>query len=364
MKIYLTPGPSENYFVVEEAIKEALQNKVTAISHRSKEFKDIFEHTVTQLRKLLEIPADFSIAFTGSANEIWQQILQSCVEKESFHLVNGAFSKKFYEFGAELNLNSSKYEVDFGKGFLVENIHVPDSAELVAVIHNESSSGVQFPIENITKIREQINNHNEDKLIVVDAVSSLPHANFDFSVIDSLYFSVQKGFGLPAGLGVWIYNQKMINKAKTLKAKGKSIGTYHSLLELDKYAQDNQTSETPNVLGIFVLGKVIESMNKKGIDMIRRETDYKAELIYHTLEQSEFLSPLVIEKSHRSKTVIVANVKKGTSSDVIAFLEKKGIIVGKGYGIFKDSQIRIANFPTHSKELVEQVADFLMEYGK
>ena len=360
MKIYLTQGPSENYFVAEEAIKEALQNKVTAISHRSKDFKAIFEHAVTQLRELLQIPTDFSIAFTGSANEIWERILQNCVEKESFHLVNGSFSKKFYEFAEQLNLTPSKYEVDFSKGFLMENINVPNSAELIAVIQNETSSGVQFPIKNIAKIREQ----NKDKLIVVDAVSSLPYADIDFSVIDSLYFSVQKGFGVPAGLGVWIYNRNMIDKAKTLQAKGKSIGTYHSLLELDKYAKDNQTPETPNVLAIFVLGKVIEAMNKKGIAMIRRETDYKAELLYHTLEQSEFLSPLVTEKSQRSKTVIVANVEKGTSSDVVAFLEKKGIVIGKGYGSFKDSQIRIANFPTHSKELMEQVADFLMEYGK
>jgi len=360
MKIYLTPGPSENYFVVEEAIKEALQKKITAISHRSKDFKTIFENTVNQLRELLQIPADFSITFTGSANEIWERILQNCVEKESFHLVNGSFSKKFYEFAQDLKLTPSNYEIDFGKGFLVENINVPASAELIAVIQNETSSGVQFAVENIAQLREQ----NLDKLIVVDAVSSLPYANLDFSVIDSLYFSVQKGFGLPAGLGVWIYNQKMIDKAKYLQSKGKSIGTYHSLLELDKYAKDNQTPETPNGLAIFVLGKVIEAMNKKGIEMIRRETDYKAELIYHTLEQSEFFSPLVTEKSQRSKTVIVANVEKGTSSDVVNFLEKKGIVIGKGYGNFKDSQIRIANFPTHSKELMEQVADFLMEYGK
>lgn len=360
MKIYLTPGPSENYFVVEKAIKEALKNKVTAISHRSKDFKTIFEHTITELRKLLQIPDNFSIAFTGSANEIWERILQSCVEKESFHLINGSFSKKFYEFAEQLHLTPSKYEVGFGEGFSVENIAAPTSAELIALIQNETSSGVQFPVENIAKFRE----NNPNKLIVVDAVSSLPYTHLDFSKIDSVYFSVQKGFGVPAGLGVWIYNEKMVEKAKTLKAKGKSIGAYHSLLQLDKYAKDYQTPETPNVLAIFVLGKVVEAMNKKGIDMIRRETDYKAELLYHTLQTSEFLSPLVEEKTQRSKTVVVADVKKGTSSDVISFVEKKGIVIGKGYGSYKGNQIRIANFPTHSKELMEQVADILAEYGK
>ena len=35
-------------------------------------------------------------------------------------------------------------------------------------------------------------------------------------MIDTAFFSVQKAFGLPAGLGVWIANEKCLEKAKRL----------------------------------------------------------------------------------------------------------------------------------------------------
>ena len=39
-------------------------------------------------------------------------------------------------------------------------------------------------------------------------------------------------------------------------------------------------------------------------------------------------------------------------------LRKKGKIIGKGYGSLTN-QIRIANFPTHSKEVFESLCDEL-----
>jgi phosphoserine aminotransferase len=81
-------------------------------------------------------------------------------------------------------------------------------------------------------------------LIVVDAVSSLPYPDFDFTKLDSVFFSVQKGFGLPAGLGVWIVNEKCIAKAEHLLSKGISIGSYHSIPGLK--ATRRQTSDSGN----------------------------------------------------------------------------------------------------------------------
>ena len=46
----------------------------------------------------MNIPEDNGIFFTGSATEIWERLIQNTVEHESFHLVNGSFSKKFYDF--------------------------------------------------------------------------------------------------------------------------------------------------------------------------------------------------------------------------------------------------------------------------
>jgi phosphoserine aminotransferase len=46
----------------------------------------------------------------------------------------------------------------------------------------------------------------------------------------------------------------------------------------------------------------------------------------------------------------------------VDYLAKKHIMVGTGYGPYKAQQVRIANFPTHSKEQVEMLVDLIADY--
>jgi phosphoserine aminotransferase len=97
-------------------------------------------------------------------------------------------------------------------------------------------------------------------------------------------------------------------------------------------------------------------MLEKGIGRIRQETDYKSSLLYHTLKEHPLMQPFVKEPLIRSKTVIVAETS-GSSEQIIHELKKHQLIVGSGYGSFKSKHVRIANFPTHSKEQFELLAD-------
>lgn len=356
-KIYFTPGPSELYPTVPQHMHTAMVNKIGSISHRSQQFKDIYAHAVNGLRQLISLPDNFQILFLSSANEIWERAIQNGVEHESFHLVNGSFSKRFYEISLELGRKATKHEVPFGEGFTAENIQIPASAELVALVQNETSSGASLPVSEINKFREKI---NPEALIFVDAVSAMPHPDFDFDKIDSVYFSVQKAFGLPAGLGIWLVNERVIAKAEALKAKGLSIGSYHSVPALLSKALEYQNPETPNVLNIYLLGQVIADMNTKTIAVIREETEIKAKLVYDYLDQSANFDIAVLEPTHRSVTTIIANTKV-SSAEIIKKLAPFDMVVGSGYGKYKDSQIRIANFPAHSVAQMETLVAKLRE---
>ena len=48
--------------------------------------------------------------------------------------------------------------------------------------------------------------------------------------------------------------------------------------------------------------------------------------------------------------------------DLIEYLKSKQLIIGSGYGDFKDQHIRIANFPAHSKESIEMLVDEMGKY--
>jgi phosphoserine aminotransferase len=334
--IYFTPGPSQLYPTVPDHIKVALKQEILSISHRSQRFEQIFEDTVDNLRQLMNIPPSHEIFFLSSSLEAMERILQNAVEKSSFHLVNGPFSDKWYRFSLDMGKEAKKIEVPFGEGFDLDKINISDKCEIICLTQNETGTGVMLPVDDIHRLKLRYPN----KLLAVDIVSSVPYPAIDFSLVDIAFFSAQKGFGLPAGLSVLIVADKVLKK---------SSGTYHSFTVLSKFFRNNQTPETPNVLGIYLLGKVCQDMLKIGRKRIVDDIDKKAAMIYEFFEKNKRFTPFVKDKKFRSKTtVVLQSTKNENISQIVEFLGKKGMIVGKGYGKFKENQIRIANFPAHS----------------
>ena len=355
---YLTPGPSELYFTVDFHLKQAFKKGIPSISHRSNEFRSIYSSIKEDLPQLLNLPDNFKILFTSSATEVWERITQNLISKESFHFTNGAFADKFVDTVKSYQNTPGVYRVEEGQAFDLSTFEIPESAELISITQNETSTGTRFPLEDISMIRQKY----PQQIITVDAVSSIPYEKFDFTKIDTLYFSVQKCFGLPAGLGIWLVNERCEEKANLIKEQNGSLGSYHSLPSLLKMYEKDQTPETPNVLGMYLFSKVIQDILSKGIDQIRREINYKAALMYQTLSVHNLLNPFVRNEEIRSKTVIVANHPDVPM--VLDFLKSNHLVVGNGYGKFKNLHIRIANFPTHSKELFERLADKIDEISE
>ena len=349
MSTFFTPGPAALFPTVEAHYAAAFRQNIGSISHRSGAFRKIYQHTDEQLRQLFALPKETAVLFTGSATEIWERAIMNSVEHESFHLVNGSFSKKFFDFSQELHKYAHAMHKPFGEGFDAAEVTVPEYAELICCTANETSSGVQMRAAEIHKIKKA----NKDKLVMVDMVSSAPYPNLDFNLVDSAMFSVQKAFGMPAGLGVWIANEKMLAKAERMKLHGETVGTYHSLPSLWENYKNFETPETPNVMGIYVLGKVAEDFNRIGVDVMRKETDRKAKALYDFAKKSDQFDIFVTNESHRSATVVVLNCKQ-MAGDVIKQVQAKSdFILGAGYGKMKETQIRIANFPAVNLDQVE-----------
>lgn len=353
-KIYFTPGPTELYSNAKNDLTEALDKKIFSINHRSFEFMEIFRNTVSSLKTLMNIPENFHIFFLSSATECMDRIIQNCSMENTFHFVNGAFADRFYKTAVELGRNAVKTEVDYGCGFNFNQIKINNDPEVICITQNETSTGVAIDVRHIYELKAKY----PDSIIAVDIVTSAPFVNIDFKKIDCAFFSVQKGFGLPAGLGVLILNDRCLNKAEELKSGGKSIGSYHNFISLFENAEKYQTSETPNVIGIYLLGKVCEQMNTQGISNIRKLTEEKAELLYNFFDTHRSFSLFVKNPEDRSKTIIV--IETGNrQEEVKKLLSDNGILVGSGYGKFKADQIRIANFPMHKKEDVLKIINML-----
>jgi len=353
-KIYFTTGPTELNPKIKSFIAEAFENDICSINHRSVEFMDICKDTVKLLKALLNIPDNYHVFFLASATECMDKIITNCVETGSLHLVNGAFAERFFKIATELNKKAQKIEIPYGESFKFNNLKLKNTPELICITHNETSTGVTINSDEIYKLKKDF----PETLVVVDVVTSVPYYNLDFSKFDCSFFSVQKGFGLPPGLAVLMVNDKCIEKVQCLKNSKINIGSYHNFISLYENSLINQTTETPNTLGIFLLGKVCEYLINYSIELVRQETEVKSEMIYDFFEMSNLGIPFIRNVKDRSKTVIVIDLSE-KQKEIVKLLAENGFIVSTGYRNYKNTQIRIANFPQHKTEDVKRMLEIL-----
>ncbi len=343
--IYFTPGPTQLHPAVQKGIHSALADGICSISHRSERFREIYRGAAAGIRALMQVPESHHILFVSSATEAMERIIQSCAGSRSFHFVNGAFSKRFFDISHMLRKNPERIDVQAGGGFSLQDTVIPEDIDLVCITQNETSTGVWIPPEDIARLKAKY----PEKLFAVDIVSSAPCVELDPGAVDLAFFSVQKCFGMPAGLGVLIANGRSVETARALRTRGVQGESYHSILSLVELAAQAQTYETPNVLAIYLLKNVSEWMHQYGIGRIRGEMREKAEFIYGSLSTIPGAKAFVENEKFRSPTVIVADVQK-SASDLRRVLASQGLQVGSGYSEFKEKQIRIANFPSHSMD--------------
>lgn len=358
--IYFTPGPTQLHPEVPAAMREVESSGLLSLSHRSPEFTRTVSATVEALRELLSVPQDHEVFFLGSATECMDRILSGVVKQHSFHLVNGAFARRFHQMGLELGLEALAAEVPDGEGFA--EVDLPSQAELVALTQNETSTGVALPPDWIAALARE----NPSVLVAVDVVSGWPHAHVDLERTDAAFFSVQKGFGLPAGLGVMVASPRLLEGARSLR---KEIpmrgGGHHNLLSLAQAASTSQTVATPNMLGIHLLGVVARAYLKEGVRELRDATTRKAQLLYGAVEALPGWRPFVARPQHRSPTVVVAHREEGVGVQTLqSQLRDRGMEVGGGYGAWKGSHLRFANFPVHTLEAVERLVHTLGEVSR
>lgn len=349
--IFLSPGPTKVHQELPKWLDAASKENVFSKSHRSKWFEEMYLKITNDLRELLSIPQTHTIAFVSSATEVWERFIQNNIEKNSFHVVNGEFSTRWYEASKKLGRDPKKVEltIDFAEGF--DSISIPKESEAICLTQSETSVGMWMPKEEIVNIAKR----SPEKLLAIDIVSGVPAADIPFEFVDCSYFSIQKGFALPAGLGVVILSPRAIDRAKFLKGKISTIGTYHSFVSLAEHAEKFQTPETPNVLGIYLLGKVLDKYLSIGIKKLRDDTYNRAKKLISELEAKTKYRAMIKEEKYRAPTVVSIVGSGDAEATRKKLIDSHGIYVGSCYSELKNIGLRIANFPVHTEEEHEKV---------
>jgi len=344
------PGPSRIHDEIADYALEATQSGILSMNHRSDSFVALSKQTIKLLRQKLGIPADYTVFFTSSATECWEIIAQSLVRDRSTHVYNGAFGQKWYDYSSRIRHTASwAFEAEQATETTIpENLR----GDVLCFTQNETSNGTQVHDNLLGEIRKA----HPDAIIAVDATSSIGGITLTFGNADVWFGSVQKCFGLPAGLGLMICSPKAIAQAADLQEKAH----YNSLVFMNQMMQKWQTSYTPNVLGICLLLRVLK--DSKHIAKVDEKIRHRYAQWVDFLSRRKHIGHLVNNEAVRSYTVIPVKAEPALITRIKAEAKSKGLLLGEGYGQWNADTFRIANFPALKKSEIRQLMDFLKKY--
>lgn len=341
------PGPSQVHSKIPAYVQDAHRTGILSMNHRSVECMDLVKKTSFELKKKLRIPKSYTVLFQSSATECWEVLAQSLISQTSTHLCNGAFGKKWFTYTQALKSNAECITFDPEEPLPIATY----AGSVICITQNETSNGTQVSMQALKQLRKK----NPDCVIALDATSSMGGQALDFSLGDIWFASVQKCFGLPAGLAVMVCSPRAISLAQQLNERAH----YNSLVNQLQFAEKFQTTHTPNVMGIYLLYRVLQ--NAPSIISIHKRLKQQAVAWYKLLE-TKTLKPLITNSSVRSDTVIAVTASPAQIKRIKLRVREAGFLVGEGYGELKSTTFRIANFPALKPADIRKLMKVLGNY--
>lgn len=344
------PGPSRVYDDIPAYVEDAFRKGILSMNHRNPEFVRLCEKTIKLLKSRLGVPPDYTIFFTSSATECWEIIAQSVTRTKSVHFYNGAFGKKWYEYAKRIHPDA--HGIEFFRDEELSTSSFDSASDTICITNNETSNGTMVD----SKILSTVKSQNPSHLLAVDATSSMAGIVLDFKSADMWFASVQKCFGLPAGLAILICSPKAMKQCADLNERNH----YNSLAFMNDMISKWQTPYTPNVMGIYLLMRTLKKQDV--IERVDEKINKRFEEWVSFFKKSKNLKFLIKNSAVRSKTVITIESTPEQIDRVKSKALKKGFQLGAGYGDLKDTTFRIANFPAIRSKEIEELKGYLTKF--
>ena len=192
-----TPGPTP----IPDDIVEAMTQPM--INHRGPEFDALINKATGQLKQVFMTKNDLLILTSSGTGALEASLVNTLSPGDRVLAATaGSFGDRFTDMAEAYGADVKRLEFEWGGPIdpdaIRKGLQDEPGIKAVMVTHNETSTGVTHPLEEIAKIVKG----EFDKLLLVDAVSSLgciplPVDGWDCDLVGT---ASQKGFMIPPGL--------------------------------------------------------------------------------------------------------------------------------------------------------------------
>jgi len=210
------PGPTN----IPEAIRNAVN--IATMDHRSAAFPPILQAARSGVKRVVKSQQAEVVIFSATGTGGWEAAIANtlCPGDKILAARNGMFSHKWIDMCQRFGLEVDVIEVPWGEGIPTEAFakaltdDTDHQIKAVLATHNETATGVT---SDIAAVREAMDEASHPALLMVDGVSSIGSLDFrmDEWGVDIAVSGSQKGFMLPAGLGIVCVSPKAISAMDT-----------------------------------------------------------------------------------------------------------------------------------------------------
>lgn len=347
------PGPVD---VAPDVLAEMAK---PMLPHRSKEYEEIHRSAGEKAQKLFYTQYRVLIG-THSGSGMQEAGMRNLVSQDVLCCVNGAFSQRWFDVAVSNGKKADRLDAEWGHCILPEDLRnalKKKNYEAVAIVHNETSTGVENPLKDLAEVVREV---NPETFIMVDAVSSLGGSKIEMDAwgIDFLLTSSQKCLALPPGLSLVGVNDRALEKA----AKVENRGWYFDLLLMEKHRVKNSTAMTPVISIVYALDYQLDRIFKEGLDQRFARHAAMSQRVYDWALGHD-MTPFA-EKTCRSKTV--ATINNDTDMDIASLnqflLDNYEMRISNGYGDLKGKTFRIATMGETTLEDVHRLLEGMEKF--
>ena len=339
--------------VLEKAQAELLDlagsgMSVMEMSHRSKEYAAVNDEAEANVRKLMNVPDDYSVLFLqGGASLQFAMVPLNLRRpgKVADYVDTGSWASKALKeakASGAINVAWSGKDESYMRMPRESELKLTPGAEYVHICSNETIGGIRFPTFPKT-----------DAPLVADMSSEIMSRVIDVREFGLIYAGAQKNIG-PSGLALVIVKNELMERCPA------EVGVF---LRYSTHAADKSLYNTPNTWAVYILKLVTEWMDTLGgVAGMQKINEKKARTLYDTIDSSGFWRAPADRESRSIMNVVWRLPSEELEEQFVSESKKAGMVGLKGHRSV--GGLRASIYNAVGQDAVDALVGFMKEFER
>jgi alanine-glyoxylate transaminase / serine-glyoxylate transaminase / serine-pyruvate transaminase len=322
------PGPSN----ADPDVLAAMQQPM--LGHMDPDLLDILEQVVTLLRATYRASGGLVLPLQATGTSGMETGLVNLLQPGDTAIVgvSGYFGRRIVDLARRAGANVVEVEADWGEHVpntsLVDALDGHPDARLLAVVHAETSTGVEHPLAELGDAM-----HGRDTFLMADCVTSLGGVELDFDGwgIDYAYSCTQKCLGAPPGMSPVAVSERAMER---IRARETNLPFAFDLPLLERYWVERPAvyHHTAPILHIYALHEALRQVTAEGLEARWQRHTEAGKVLQDGLRERGF--ELLAQPDHQLGPLTAPRVPEGVDGKAVqtAMLVDHGIEIGGGLG--------------------------------